>query len=192
LNAKWHEVYDLVEFTLQTLPPIYAKPLMSRWNGLLEHENAGYRIVGGQVIDIVAPEEISEIETALSSGVHGVREHIRVALTCLSDREEPDYRNSIKESISAVESVCRLIGGGQTLSDALKKLRDKISLHPALEKAFNALYGYTSDESGIRHALIEQSAVDDADARFMLVACSAFANFMIAKATKSGISLTEQ
>jgi hypothetical protein len=35
----------------------------------------------------------------------------------LSDRENPDYRNSIKESISAVEAIVNLING--TDSDTL-------------------------------------------------------------------------
>ncbi len=191
-NGDWNVLYDLMEFILAVLPPISAKPLTKKWNELLEQETAGYRIVGGEIVDIISPAEIAVIEAGLSSGLQGVQEHIRVALSCLSDKEAPDYRNSIKESISAVESICRLVGGGKTLGGALKKLRERISIHPALEKAFNALYGYTSDEGGIRHALLEESAVDSADARFMLVACSAFVNFMIAKASTSGIPLANE
>jgi len=89
------------------------------------------------------------------------------------------------------ESVCRLIGGGKTLGDAPKGIRDKIDLHPALEKGFGALYGYTSDKGGIRHALLEESSVDSTDARFMLVTCSAFVNFVVAKASTAGIELKE-
>ena len=33
------------------------------------------------------------------------------------------------------------------------------SLHPALRQAFNNLYGYTSDEEGIRHPLLDNPAV---------------------------------
>ena len=105
-----------------------------------------------------------------------MREHIRSAVSLLSERKKPNYRNSIKESISAVESVCRLIGGGKTLGE-LKGIRDKIGLHPALEKGFSALYGYTSDKGGIRHALLEESSVDSTDARFMLVALLGFRKF---------------
>jgi len=50
------------------------------------------------------------------------------------------------------------------------------------------VYGYTSDEKGIRHSLLEQSAkVHEEDARFMIVACSAFLNFLIVKADKTGL-----
>ena len=71
-------------------------------------------------------------------------------------RECPDYRNSIKESISAVESlVATVVGEKGTLGQLIKKLEDEISLHPALRTAFGSLYGYTSDEGGIRHAILE-------------------------------------
>lgn len=99
----------------------------------------------------------------------------------LSDREAPDYRNSVKESISAVEAVCRSVAGTPTatLGDALKRIPD---VHPAFSRAFSALYGYTSDASGVRHALTNESNVTYADAKFMLVACAAFVSFMKASA----------
>lgn len=111
--AEWNDVYELLEFSVQTLPPVVAEPLAKRWNQVLEEENAGYRIVGGEVVDVTSAEEITEIEGALSCGILAVREHIRSAVSLLSERKKPNYRNSIKESISAVESVCRLIGRGE-------------------------------------------------------------------------------
>jgi hypothetical protein len=44
------------------------------------------------------------------------------------------------------------------------------------------LYGYTSDESGIRHAILESKDIGFAEAKFMLVTCSAFVNFAVDKA----------
>jgi hypothetical protein len=52
-----------------------------------------------------------------------------------------------------------------------------------LSKAFESLYGYTSDANGIRHALMDASTLGFADAKFMLVCCSAFVNFLVAKDT---------
>ena len=50
-------------------------------------------------------------------------------------------------------------------------------MHQALEGAFSKLYRYTSDESGIRHALMEGGReVTFDEAKFMLVTCSAFIN----------------
>jgi len=101
----------------------------------------------------------------------------------------PNYRNPIKESISAVESLCNLITGRKdTLGDALKKLEAKVVIHPALKKGFSSIYGYTSDADGIRHGLLEETNLDFEDAKFMLVSCSAFVNYLIAKSQKAGIT----
>ena len=56
----------------------------------------------------------------------------------------------------------------------------KGTLHPALEKSFSSMYGYTSDADGIRHALMDDDNLTNADARFMLISCSAFINYVIA------------
>ena len=57
-----------------------------------------------------------------------------------------------------------------------------------LVEAFRKLYGYTSDEKGIRHSLLEETAsVAEEDARFMIVACSAFLNLLIVKADKANL-----
>lgn len=118
-----------------------------------------------------------------------VNEHIRRALELFSDRKPPDYRNSIKESVSAVESICKLITGDKsaTLGQCIKEIESKVGLHPALENAFNNLYAYTSSADGIRHPLLEEPELDSEDAKFMLVSCSAFINYLITKSEKAGI-----
>ena len=74
------------------------------------------------------------------------------------------------------------------LSKALAKLEQKIAIHPAMKKGFTSLYAYTSDEGGIRHALLEDAAkVDEADALFMLGACAAFVSYLLNKARPNGL-----
>ena len=63
----------------------------------------------------------------------------------------------------------------------------KIPIHPALKAGFSSIYGYTSSAEGIRHALQDQPSLKSEDALFMLVACSAFINYLVAKATEAGI-----
>ena len=105
------------------------------------------------------------------------------ALSLISDRDHPDYSNSIKESITAVEVVCEIIIDKQaTLGDALTELEKQgVVIHPALKSAFSKLYGYTSDAAGIRHAgqLDGKDATFD-EAKYMLISCSAFVNYLIA------------
>ncbi|MCX5636320.1 MAG: hypothetical protein NTX52_01325 [Planctomycetota bacterium] len=190
--TEWYEVYDLLEF-VGDLGPINTEEFKNGCNGVLERELSGYRFVGYEIAPITNKIEVNEVEQALEMsgerGLQGVRKHLESALEKLSDRKNPDYRNSIKESISAVESLCIIISKDKkaTLGQALKKIEDAVGLHPALEKGFSSIYGYTSDEGGIRHAMIEDNPCDFDDAKYMLVSCSAFINYLIMKAGKAGL-----
>jgi hypothetical protein len=189
-NFKWYEVYDFIEFVANQ--DIFNSELFMRYcNTIMEREVSGYRFIANTITPVTDQSEINEIEEAL----HGVQAlepvfiHLKSALDKFSDRQSPDYRNSIKESISAVEAFCNIITGKEkaTLGEALKKFNGKISLHPALQDAFSKLYGYTSNADGIRHALLEETKLDSEDAKFMLVACSAFINYLKVKASKANI-----
>lgn len=68
-----------------------------------------------------------------------------------------------------------------TLGQLLRRLENEIGLHPALKTAFSNLYGYASDEGGIRHALLEAEKIEFEDALFFLVVCSAFVNYIPGK-----------
>ena len=83
-----------------------------------------------------------------------------------------------------------MISGNEkdSLGAALDRIKGKIKIHPALERGFKQLYGYTSDSDGIRHALMEEHNCDFEDAKYMLVSSSAFINYLIIKANKAGIN----
>lgn len=180
-ECKWYQVYDFLEFSIQHGPSYAGEALAQYANVILERENSGYRVVGSEIVAITNQSEIAAIEDAQVSPFVAVNLHISKALSLLADRKSPDYSNSIKESISAVESAAKLITNQPkvTLKPALDVLDAKRPLHPALRKAFENLYGYTSDAQGIRHALLDAPNLTFDDAKFMLVACSAFVNYLV-------------
>lgn len=192
-ECRWNEVYDFLEFVVKNFPDESVnEKFKEACNSVLEEELSGYRFVGNQITEIIAKEEISEIEEALESPTKQVRLHIENALKLMSDRKAPDYRNSIKESISAVEAICRIITKDEkaTLGKALDMIerQGKIEIHKALKEAFDHLYGYTSSADGIRHALLDEKvSLGFEDAKFMLVSCSAFVNYLVSKALKAKI-----
>ena len=190
-ECKWNNVYDFIDFIARNSPDTTInREFMKSCNRYLEKELSAYRFVGGILTPITSEEEITEIEEALGADfLKPVHTHLKTALSLFSDRKSPDYRNSIKESISAVEAISKLITKkpNATLGDALKKIESKVDIHVALKKAFNKLYGYTSNEQGIRHSLLDESNLDFEDAKFMLVVCSAFINYLILKSPKAGI-----
>ena len=78
-----------------------------------------------------------------------------------------------------------IIGTNTTLGNALGKLQEAgVSIPPPLISAFEKIYGYTNVNDGIRHAYSEVSEnnIGEEDARFMLISCSAFVNYLISKA----------
>jgi AbiJ N-terminal domain 4 len=191
-NSDWLEVYDLVEFTASATQG-NTDQFQSDCNDVLASELSAYRFVGGKIIETTSGTEIETIEQALDATrpLRPVHAHFQAALDKLADRAAPDYRNSIKESVSAVEALCNLIVGSKaTLGQAIRKLDDAgVEVHPALKGAFTKMYGYTSDADGIRHALMAESTLDSEDAMFMLVSCSGFVNYLLAKSAKGNLTL---
>jgi hypothetical protein len=185
-------VYDFIEFISNVHEDeIRNAAFQEACNNVLERELSAYRFVGGKIGAITSEEEIAVVEEAIQfpDALKPVSTHIARALDFLVDRKAPDYRNSIKESISAVEATCKLLTGmpKADLGYALKHLADKISLHPALEDGFLKMYAFTSDEDGIRHTLLDESDLSFEDAKFMLVSCCAFVNYLRAKSIKGGV-----
>jgi len=177
-ETEWYEVYNFLEFSLSI---IRTDSFLERVAFFLEREKSGFRLINRQFLPITDPIEIEAVSIAAAQNYAGVQQHIKAAITLFSRKPTPDYRNSIKEAISAVESAAKTLTGDTkaTLGDALKTLDAKTPIHGALREAMSKLYGYTSDKGGIRHALLEESDVDEAEAKFMIVACSAFVNFCI-------------
>jgi len=181
-RAQWFEILDFVEACSVNGPKGAKSDFIETCNSYLERENSAYRFVSGQLTEITSQEEIEAVENAIANESinSGARDHLLSALSLMNDKANPDYRNSIKESISAVESIARQISGDNkaTLGQALKVLEKNGALHSALKSAFSSLYGYTNDAEGIRHSLMEEHSLTKADARFMLVSCSAFTNYL--------------
>ncbi|WP_336865257.1 AbiJ-NTD4 domain-containing protein [Peribacillus frigoritolerans] len=197
-TVPWYELYDFVEFIPDNFES--KRGLNERFrnycNTILEREVSAYRFVAGQITRITTTEEIQEIEEAITNPSTNflVKTHISKALSLLADREIPDYPNSIKESISAVECVAKVIVNkpNTTLGAALNEIERNgtIEFHADLKEGLKKIYHYTSDSAGIRHALKDNSTVDFEDAKFMLVSCSSFCNYLTAKAIKAGITIS--
>ena len=68
----------------------------------------------------------------------------------------------------------------------MKKLEKDggVVIHGAMKTAFEKLSGYTSDSDGIRHGGIDFTNAPAEDAKYMLVSCSAFINYLIEKQSK--------
>lgn len=79
-------------------------------------------------------------------------EHFSKAVDFLTGPTQ-DLANSVKEATMAVESLAMLVTGQTkgTLGGCIKELRARGDIPLPLDKVFDALWGYSSEEPGVRH-----------------------------------------
>ena len=209
IGASWFEALDVVEYLVSnhyqittrttnygrtTTPHRFSPSQVAEiFNRVLESELSGYRFVQGVLTPITSPIELSAINEAVaaanSKGLRGAATHIQAAISAMGQKPAPNFRNAVAESIHAVESVAKQISGddARTLDPALKKLASTAGIHAALQGAFSKMYGWTSDADGIRHAILDEPNVGFAEAKYMVVSCSAFVHYLIQKADAAGM-----
>ena len=181
-EAYWYEIYNFIEFVVNYIDGELIEPI----NDILKTEKSAYRFSNGKLVPITDEVELSTVSDAiaLEDKFSGAREHIKRALDAFSRKPVGDYLTAIKEAISAVESISKIVSKKEkaSLGDALNIMDQQKKMHPAFKESFLKLYGYASDEKGIRHALLDDKiSVNEADAHFMIVVCSAFLNFVVAR-----------
>ena len=187
LEGSYDQVLTLVELILcHNLCP---KQLRKDLKNAFKEVPIAYTVQTVNGLPTIVPRSSEEsgaatqqaIETVEQSGSAGAKTHLHDAVEAINEQR---YADAVRESIHAVESVARTIDpkASKTLGPALRSLKAAGVLnHRALQEAFSRLYRYTSDENGIRHALLEEGAadVDLDDAVFMFGACASFAAYLV-------------
>ena len=187
--SQFSEVLDFLEIIINDNCDMMH--FSTRTGELFEQHGAAYRLGTSRCPHWFFPRISKEqgdstreaIETLRDENMAGASTHLRQAAEHINAQQ---FADSIADSILAVESAARVIDpeANTTLGPALKSLENAGLLkHPALKEAFNRLYGYTNDEQGIRHALLEHSAADVGldEAVFMFGACASFAAYLAKK-----------
>lgn len=98
----------------------------------------------------------------------------RAAQACLAAKE-PDYAGAVHSAVSAVEGMARVLldDSTATLGAAVNELKRRGHIHGALASALHGLWGYSSEEPGIRHGAVESPAVKAHEATFAVHVCEA-------------------
>ncbi|AZO54904.1 hypothetical protein EJ077_16705 [Mesorhizobium sp. M8A.F.Ca.ET.057.01.1.1] len=189
-NGDYVEFFDFLQYVLRHAerPYLFADNL----ERILRVSQAAYILVDGKTFVPKQTKEEAEtfvaaLNAAESAGLKGPRQHLLDAAGACSTGH---FADSVRNSIHAVESVAvQLAPGTKELGPALKKLDEAGAIHGAMKAGFASLYGFASDEQGIRHSLLDKDAatVDEADAMFMLGACAAFVSYLINKGRAAGL-----
>ncbi len=187
-GGSYAKVFGFLQFVIRhrSQPYQFAVNL----DHILSTGRSAYRVLDQcTIIPITSEAERVTLHRAFAdlaaSEFRGARTHLN---TAGSELTAGDYTSSIRESIHAVEFVARTLAPSGKLSEALAKLEKSAAIHGGLKNGFSSIYGYTSDQQGVRHPLLDdsQAQVDEADAVFMIGACAAFVSYMIHKARLAG------
>ncbi len=184
-KSSWYLIMNCVDFVANNFYQIInTNTYNSKVNRIFEENHVGYRLLNGQVIPITNQDELDEINKVLKTNRKTIGIHIQNAIKLLSHLKAPNYANVIKESILAVEAALQYLTGdtSKTMGELLDLLSKKYHVEQALTKSWKAIYGFASDKWGIRHAAKPNEAVANLDdARYFLITCSAFVNYLLAK-----------
>jgi len=208
-KLPWFKVYDAIElitFLLQKeMENILNDPVLSihrlkiinfynSWlediNSALKRNFAPYRLLKeGLVVPITNETEIKTIEEALKKSYGKfapVYEHLKKSIKFFSHRENPDYENTIKEAVSALESLANILLNrkGRSLTALHQKLASEFNLPKFVELQIKELYNWASN-SPIRHGTGEKpNVIGQEEAYLILVQTSALINYLLSKAER--------
>ncbi len=205
LECEWYQFYDCVEtigeVLRETEPQYEADKNVSELLGTPSYDQFGFAHYRDKVNELFAKHNVGwrlnakgELETALPKDL---ADRVAAAEQKLIDDFQParihyakarayilgtakDPENSIKESISAVESVCRVLyPKASTLGKAISHMRTEGVFPTKLLTVLERFYEYGNDEPGIRHGGRHAPRVQVLDAEFALHICTAFIRYVI-------------
>jgi len=198
LKGLWEEVYFIMQLLVKYYPmESINESFIEVCNEVLEEENSAYRFIAGRILPTMSELEITEVEKAVSNS-DSVSDLMDKAVEKLS---QGDTRNAIKEAVSAVELMSNQLSSmpgstdlKKTLPRVLGRIEEELGqqYNPNLKGTFLRLYDYASSERGIRHGdKKDPTYAEEAEARFVLVICSAFINYLRTKADEAGIEMEQ-
>ena len=102
LEDEYDAVFTLIEYVVGQMNTYVCEmdeqiDVFDVFNQLFEKEYVGYRFINKIIVPIVSEMEVVEINDALVEPYNNVNKHLGKALALMSDRDTPDYENSIKE-----------------------------------------------------------------------------------------------
>lgn len=179
MDADYAFFFEILEFIVQNSK--CPENIPEEINLALVESGCAYRLIAKSIVPISnheMGESFAKSFETIASKNNPSEQHLKNSAKYLSQGR---FSDSVRESIHAVESVARKIApDAKTLSPALNAIDKKFGLHPALKEGFSKLYGYTNDQEGIRHSLINviDAKVSETDALYMLGSCASFAAYL--------------
>jgi hypothetical protein len=138
-SANFYMPYDLIEYMAnldeKEADHVDFDSYTKFCNNILERERSPFRFAGRSLVQVTSEEGRAAIEDAVTQDISvAVSRHIKRAAELYSDPTAPDYRNSVKEAISAVEAAVRFVSGRKSVGveKPLQSVMDDFVVHKAM------------------------------------------------------------
>lgn len=192
-ECSWTEFYDFVELVGNLLisaddeipfdSTFHFGDYQAKVNALLQEDRIGWRLNDKSELHRQHPKAIAEriasTENLLSDGFAAARKHYQKAYQYL--HQHPiDEANSIKEIVSAVESIAKTVDPkASTLGDAIKRARKANRIPVQVLDVLEKFYAYANGTPLIRHGHVESKGPELAEAELAFFTGIAFARYLI-------------
>ena len=175
--------YDFIEWLLSQ--KFYNYEYYShKINQILRDERSAYLLdADNEFIKITDEIELEEINSSIekTKKFKGVSEHLSRARESYSNRENPNYKDCVRESILSIESLVKIIVNDKnaTLETAVKKIPN---INENLKKSLIKLYHFRGDEGGVVHGnkQDQKSKITEFEAKLILVNSHSLVNYLMA------------
>ena len=188
MKCQYWQFYDICEVMWQSLEYEWDRDSLSdEINTLFREEHMGFELRDGKVEKIGSgfiDARIKEARYLLKEPEFtGADKHFEKALKALNTRPNPDVENCVKDAISAIESVGRIIFNDEKalLSDIIRKMARNKTIPKPLDEAIQKVYAYRGDQPGVAHGLVGTSKVTIDEAEFVLAMSAAIIIYLVKK-----------
>ena len=175
--------YDFIEWLLSQKFYNY-EYYSQKINRILKEERSAYLLDADyEFIKITDEIELEEINSSIEKTKMfiGVSEHLSRARESYANRESPNYKNCVRESILGIESLVKIIVDDKnaTLETAVKRIPN---LNENLKQSLIKLYHFRGDEGGVAHGnkQDQKSEVTEFEAKLILVNSHSLVNYLMA------------
>ena len=192
-NCSWTEFYDFIELVGTLLikaddeipfdSTCHFSDYQAKVNALLQEDRIGWRLNEKSELHRQNPKAIAEriksTESLLADGFAAARTHYLKAYQYL--HQHPiDEANSIKEIVSAVESIAKTVDPkASTLGDAIKRARKSDRIPSQILDVLEKFYAYANGTPMVRHGHIDANGPELAEAELAFFTGIAFARYLI-------------
>jgi hypothetical protein len=193
--CEWWQFYDICEVLWVNLYSDHGRAHLEYsqdLNVMLKEEHLGYQLREARIEKVSSDFIDAKIQEARyllkEPEFKGADQLFEKAIRSLNIRPTPDVENSIKDSVSAIESIGRIIIGDEKplLDNIVKELAEKGVIPKPLDQVIQKLYAYRGNEPAIAHGAPTPSKVTIYEAEFVLALSAASIIYLIGK---SGFSI---